>query len=446
MGVDRKAETASLASAGPVQQAPTPGLVLVHDGRGLAHELVPVTAPLSIGRGEEADLQLDDASASRLHARVDRDGATLTIDDLGSTHGVHVNGARVAGRRTLAPGDVVRLGRSLLIAVTAVDRHAALWWPSKEEPLLVGAASAHKALVFAERFAKSGLSLLLLGETGCGKEVVAEVIHRLSGRSGPLVGVNCAALQKDLAESQLFGHRKGAFSGAIEHQQGFFAAADGGTLLLDEVGDLALDVQAKLLRALETRQVTPVGATDGRSVDVRVIAATCQDLSRLVAEGRFRQDLYHRLNGVALWLPPLRDRNEEIALLCARFSRLGLTSAALEALLLEPWPGNVRQLRQQVEASVVRAAARQAAAVDACDLALSEPDSASATRTSRPPEASSEAGQRASRPAPSPDAVVAALGRHDGNVSHAARELGAHRAQLYRVIKEHGIRFDRSRG
>jgi transcriptional regulator of acetoin/glycerol metabolism len=174
-----------------------------------------------------------------------------------------------------------------------------------------------------------------------------------------------------------------------------------------------------------------VGATEVRRVDVRVVAATCQQLQGLVAEGRFRQDLYHRLDGVSLWLPPLRERNEEISLLTSHFSNLTAGPDVLEALLLHPWPGNIRQLRQQLQAAEVRARARGAEQIGLEDLELAQPEEGRRT-----------APQRAGKAAPTLEAVVAALRRSRGNVSRAARELGAHRAQVYRLVKEHGVNFD----
>jgi sigma-54 dependent transcriptional regulator, acetoin dehydrogenase operon transcriptional activator AcoR len=435
--VDRKAATAPIAAAAPAAPRAEPGLVLVYDGRrGLTFQRIRVVTRVGLGRGEEADVRLDDTTASRMHAVVSARGKELTIDDPGSTHGIVKNGERTDGPTRLAAGDVVRLGRSLLVAVDEA-RLPGSPEPAPTAAAMIGGESARRARDFAARFAPTTLSILLLGETGTGKEVMAELVHELSGRKGPLVGVNCAALPRELAESQLFGHRRGAFSGATDDQPGYFVAADGGTLLLDEVGDLSLDTQAKLLRVLETMSVTAVGASQPRRVDVRIVAATCKPIDEQVRRGQFRDDLYHRLNGVSFWLPPLRERNEDVALLVPHFLRsfqLGVDRPdaidpdALEALLLHRWPGNVRELRQCLHAAAVRANARGVQQIATPDLELVP------------------AAEQSEARAPDLDRVLAALKRHGGNVSRAARELEVHRAQIYRVLEENGLRSEQFRG
>lgn len=214
------------------------------------------------------------------------------------------------------------------------------------------------------RAAGTEATVLLLGESGTGKELAARNLHDLSPRhEGPFVAINCGALPGDLLESELFGHVRGAFTGAIKEKEGLFAAAQKGTVFLDEVGDAPPEVQVKLLRVLENRNYTPVGATDPRPTDVRVVAATNQDLARLVGEGRFREDLYYRLHVVPVWMPPLRERVEDIPILAEvflartsrqyRLSRVELSGEALEFLVGHHWPGNVRELANVVEAAAV---------------------------------------------------------------------------------------------
>ena len=421
--VDREAATASIHSQAAERPRPKRGLVMVFDAaRGIVHRVL--TASGTIGRGADADVVLDDPAASRLHARI---SPSLEIADSGSAHGVFVNGVRLQAPRALRGGDVVRLGKTLFVAVDDLEAQEPLSWEIDGRVALVGTAAARRALDLAQRFAGTALSILLLGETGTGKDVLARAIHAASRRDGPLVAVNCAALPKELAESQLFGHRKGAFSGATDHHRGYFVAAHGGSLFLDEVGDLSLEVQAKLLRVIETMEVMPVGAVETVRVDVRLVAATCQDLQKQVELGRFRQDLYHRLRGVALWMPPLRERNEEIPSLVAHFLPDGCDVDALETLLLHAWPGNVRELRQVLQAASVRAHARGAKTIARADLELAPREADDVAR------------------APNVDEVVAALVRHNGNVSRAARDLGAHRAQIYRVLEEHGLRSEQFR-
>jgi transcriptional regulator with GAF, ATPase, and Fis domain len=424
--VDREAATASIHSQAAERPRPKRGLVMVFDGSGIAHRPVPVNGTLRIGRGADADVVLDDPATSRLHASISSSSPSsgLEIADAGSAHGVFVNGMRLQAPRALRGGDVVRLGKTLFVAVDDIEAQEPLAWEIDGRVELVGTAAARRALDLAQRFAGTALSILLLGETGTGKDVLARAVHAASRRDGPLVAVNCAALPKELAESQLFGHKKGAFSGATDHHRGYFVAAHGGSLFLDEVGDLSLEVQAKLLRVIETMEVMPVGAVDTVRVDVRLVAATCQDLQKQVELGRFRQDLYHRLRGVALWMPPLRERNEEIPPLVKHFLTEGSVDVdALETLLLHTWPGNVRELRQVLQAASVRAQARSITRAD-LELAAAEPAAARA---------------------PNVDEVVAALVRHNGNVSRAARDLGAHRAQIYRILEEHGLRSEQFR-
>ncbi len=214
-------------------------------------------------------------------------------------------------------------------------------------------------LALARRVAASNIPVLILGETGVGKERIADVLHAESGRSGPLVAVNCAALPLTLAESELFGHVRGAFTGADGTRRGLIAAASGGSLFLDEVGDLDLTVQAKLLRVLEEGEVRMVGDTRSTPVDIRIIAATCRDLPAAVRERRFRDDLYHRLAGIVLTVPPLRDRQDDILPLACQFlADAGGTGRELpdetaEWLCRRPWLGNVRELRQAVRRAVV---------------------------------------------------------------------------------------------
>jgi two-component system response regulator AtoC len=218
----------------------------------------------------------------------------------------------------------------------------------------------------ARRFARSRLPILIIGETGTGKEVLANRIHHWSPRaSGPLRAINCGALPENLIEAILFGHEKGAFTGAVQSSPGVFEHADGGTLFLDEIGELRLAAQVALLRVLETRRIQPIGGSSEREIDVRIIAATHQDLERHVAEGRFRSDLLYRLNAVTLRIPPLRERTEEIPELVQYFltseeipedaPRL-ISSSALERLFAYPWPGNLRELRNVVEHAAVAAA------------------------------------------------------------------------------------------
>jgi DNA-binding NtrC family response regulator len=314
---------------------------------------------------------------------------------------------------------------------------------------LIGDSPAIREVVkVIRRAGPTDATLLITGESGTGKEVVARALHAESRRRArPFVALNCSALPGDLVESELFGHVRGAFTGADRDREGMFEAADGGTLFLDEVGDLAGPAQAKLLRALEERQVTRLGSNKPVSVDVRVVAATHRPLDRMSADGGFREDLLYRLRVISLHLPPLRERREDVpaialhflAEMAARHGRpvRGLADGARRALLAYDWPGNVRELRNAIERAVVLAEGDQ---IEAGDL---PPQLLESAAPLRPVDAAladlpfAEARERAV------DAferayLQAALERH-GNVSAAARALGLHRQSLQKKLRQLGL-------
>ena len=285
----------------------------------------------------------------------------------------------------------------------------------------------------ARTAARSQSTILITGESGTGKELLARAIHAESQRSdGPFVAISCAALTESLLESELFGHEKGAFTGAVARRKGTFEAADGGTLFLDEIGDISPKLQVDLLRVLETRTFARVGGVDTLTVDVRVVAATNKDLVRAVAAGTFRDDLYYRLNVIPIALPPLRDRREDIPLLVDHFvERItaeqgrhidGVARDAMARLMEYAWPGNVRELRNQVERAIVVAPGPM---LHVDDFKL--PDAAGAA-----PSGSLEDVERAY--------IVKVLDQTQGNVSQAARILDIDRVTLYNKIKKYGLR------
>jgi DNA-binding NtrC family response regulator len=305
-------------------------------------------APLTIGRRTSSApgglwLPLDDSRASREHAQLCLEGKAVRIRDLDSKNGTEVNGRRLLPGESweLADGDVIQAGDSLLLL-----RHEPVVIPDREVPSVVGVSAAmcrlRRAIV---HYAQTTDPVLILGETGTGKGVVAQALHRLSARPGKLVAVNCAAIPETLAESQFFGVQRGAFTGAVEHA-GFFGAAHQGTLFLDEVGDLQRELQPKLLRALETRQVIPVGSARPVTWDVRVVAATNRPLEPKDESPGFREDLYERLAVAVLHLVPLRERREDILLLARHLAGQGFrpSSQLAAALVRFGWPRNVREL------------------------------------------------------------------------------------------------------
>jgi DNA-binding NtrC family response regulator len=305
---------------------------------------------LSLGRGADADVRFDASGVSRLHARLHRQGPIFALEDLSSTNGSFVNGARVQ-HQALSLNDVVRVG-TMVGVVTRLARGSADAAQNRAfgPDLFFGPGLDH-VLQQLESVAKSDLPVVIWGETGVGKERLAQTLHIMSGRTGAYHGLNCAAVPAGLAEAELFGHRRGAYTGADQAGLGHLRAAHEGTLLLDELPDLPLAIQAKLLRTLQEQSVTPVGETRTVPLHVRVVAACHSPLAELVGEKRIRPDLAARLNGLCVEVPPLRLRRIDIALLFRQFlDRYSggrppeFEAELLERLLLYGWPANVREL------------------------------------------------------------------------------------------------------
>jgi two-component system NtrC family response regulator len=290
-----------------------------------------------------------------------------------------------------------------------------------------------------EKIAPTDVTVLLLGESGTGKELLAQAVHKMSGRSGrPFVPINCAAIPETLLESELFGYEKGAFTGALRQNIGRIESADHGTLFLDEIGDVPLPMQVKLLRFLQDQVVERVGGRKPIQVNVRIVCATNQDLDRLMAEGRFREDLYYRLNEVTVRVPPLRERLGDRVVLASFFLRRfaseygrpvrGFSSAALAAINDYPWPGNVRELENRVKRAVVMA---DAALLSPSDLSLSAQE-----------EESQSLGIRAARARAEREVLQLALAQAGSNLSKAAKLLGISRPTLYDLMQQHQIGLD----
>jgi DNA-binding NtrC family response regulator len=330
---------------------------------------------------------------------------------------------------------VTRRSDRLLKESIAVQRHEAF------EGIVGVSPGIRRIIERIRKAARNKLTVLILGETGTGKDLIAEAIHRQSDRaSRALKSVNCAGLNENLLESELFGHVRGAFTGAVSERKGYFVAADGGTLFLDEIGDMPPNMQAKLLRALERREVTPVGSTDVRRVDVRVIAATNADLQRLVEDGKFREDLYYRLNQWIIEVPPLRERREDIPILAdflrQRANRLhaasceGISSEAMGYLAKYFWPGNVRELANVIEALVVECENRQ---IEAEDL----PERIRGSRQMIPASAAGMVGLTMAQVERL--MIERTLQATQGNREQAAKLLGIGTRTLYRKIKEYEL-------
>jgi len=317
---------------------------------------------------------------------------------------------------------------------------------------LIGSGAAmQRVFETIQKVAETDLTVLVRGESGTGKELVAQALHHRSHRrSRPFVAVNCAAISAELVESELFGHEKGAFTGADARRQGRFEAADGGTIFLDEIGDMAPDTQAKVLRVLEERSFERVGGTKPIEVDVRVIAATHRPLEQEVAEGRFREDLYYRLKVIETWLPPLRKRSQDVPALALRFleqvnERLGRdkqrwSEGALAALARHPWPGNVRELRNVVEQAAVLAGGP---VIGEADLRLDgAPANAPADTGAGLAGVPFAEAKRRTVESFERAFLLDALRAHDGNVSRAAEAIGMVRQSLQQKIRELGLRSE----
>jgi len=321
---------------------------------------IDVDREVVIGRHESCHLSLPVPALSRYHARFSRRAGTVTVEDLGSRHGTWVGGERVA-KAELTVGAAVRLA-DVVVAVTVQPRRepAPTGQLGQTEPPYLS-PRMQELRQRLQRIAQTELSVVVLGETGTGKELVARELHQASSRRhAPLRVLNCAAIPTHLIESTLFGHERGAFTGADRARPGVFEEANGGTLFLDEVGELSHAAQAALLRVLESQRLHRVGSNREIPVDVRIIAATHRDLSAMAVRGEFRADMLHRLCVVTLELPPLRERREEIAPLARYFLARGvgarqIDAEALASLEARDWPGNIRELRNVLASAALLA-------------------------------------------------------------------------------------------
>ena len=413
--------------------------VEVIDGpdRGAAH--VSAGDTLTVGTADGNDLVLADDTVSRFHLELARAAAGVRVADCGSTNGTFANGIGVAVA-TVPAGTVLQLGKTRLRIDDGDKRMIELHAGDALAGLRGRSPAMRRVMTRVERAAASDVSVLVVGESGTGKELVARGLHVLGRRaSGPFVAVDCGALSPGLVASELFGHERGAFTGADRRHVGAFERAHGGTLFLDEIGELPTALQASLLGALERRTIRRVGGTEDIPIDVRVASATHRDLRAAVNSGAFRLDLYYRLAIVTLRIPPLRERAEDLELLVGHFLREAGYAGALEdvfppstlrALAGHHWPGNVRELRNLVEATL---AMGEPPAIEADVAGVADPIERVLARGYR--EARQELLQEFEA-----RYLAALLERCEGNISRAAREAGMDRSHLAELLQRHKLR------
>ena len=388
-----------------------------------------------LGSSAGVDLQVHDRTVSRLHAELAPRPDGLYVQDLDSSNGTFIEGVRVGVAR-LASGQRLRVGTTSFLLETEEPISRESLWPSDRYGPLIGRSEVMRDLFRRiARIAATESTVLLQGETGTGKELVASAIHDASGRgTGPFVVVDCASLPANLLEGELFGHVKGAFTGASSERPGAIEAASGGTLFLDEIGELPLSMQPSLLRVLESRKIRRLGETRMRDVDLRVVAATHRDLRAMVNEGTFREDLYFRLAVIPLFLPPLRDRQDDIPLLVQRFLPAGATlpAAVMEQLSRRAWQGNVRELRNWVERIVALGPA-----------ALDLPDATTPPSKGSLPKVDLDEPFKAQRERwlthLEREYVAGLLDRHHGEVTAAADAAGLDKSYIHRLARKHRL-------
>jgi transcriptional regulator with PAS, ATPase and Fis domain len=410
-----------------------PGVVLVFGPSGPTMIAARVSNDgLELGRASFGGALENDDRVSRNHVHVTRSGDAFLVEDAGSRNGTRLGGEALERPSVAAHGAIVRFGRSIVVLVNDV-RPFEQPRPVDDDTMIVGPTvrAAHAAVKLA---AGESPTLLLHGESGSGKELAAKLFHDASGRTGPLVAVNCAAIPAGLAERLLFGAKKGAYSGA-DDADGYVQSAHDGTLFLDEVAELDAAVQSKLLRAIETHEALPLGASKPRKVDVRFVFATHKDLRGEAQRGAFRQDLYYRIARPLVNLPALRDRKEDVPWLVARAviarqrgadsdAELRVHPSLVEACLLRTWPGNVRELVAEVKQAALRAKSAGRDEVTSAELG----DDAGRSLVPESP-------RKVDAESPDDARIARVLADVGGNVTRAAKTLGMHRTQLRRWME-----------
>jgi DNA-binding NtrC family response regulator len=434
---------------------------LVTQVGGRAREHLFDKGAITIGAMEDNDLVVSDDTVSRYHCKIVQEDTSYLLVDLGSTNGTFINRVRIK-EAYLKPGCTIGLGNTEVKFHAADEKVEIL--PSRKEKLgrMVGKHVKMRELyTVLEKIAPTATTVVIEGETGTGKEVVAQTIHDLSTRSaGPIMVFDCGAVPDNLIESELFGHEKGSFTGAIMTRQGLFEMAHGGTLFLDELGELPLDLQPKLLRALEQREIRRVGSNKPIKVDVRIIAATNRNLEDEVRGGRFRQDLFYRLSVVRVMLPPLRERIDDLQILIKHFLAeapynrkpdgsqkvTGVSRASMDFLTTYKWPGNVRELVNTIERAVSFAEGELVEPRDLPETVRGEESAPRRHGSSGPLSVGAADVDATFKDAKERwvstferDYILTLLKKNKGNISHAAREADIDRKYFRKLMKKYGI-------
>ncbi len=434
--------------------------LVVVEGSSKGRKLDLKDKRVTVGKKEDNDLMVEDRAVSRTHYEIVPSEDSFVLRDLESTNGTFINETKVR-EAYLAPGDIIRIGNSR-IEFLAFDEKVQVE-PSESTTFgrLLGRSRRMRQIFgLLERISPTSATVIIEGETGVGKEVVAQSIHDNSDRADkPFIVFDCSAVADNLIESELFGHMKGSFTGALATRKGAFEAANGGTIFLDEIGELSMDLQPKLLRALEQRQVKKVGSNDTVNIDVRVLCATNRNLRKEVADGNFREDLYYRLSVVKLYIPPLRERPDDIELLIERFLTEGhfnknsdgtlrvnrVEDDALKMLTRYQWPGNVRELANVMERVVPLVPGDS---IKGQDLAyvFQEIEREEDEVTEKLPEIDlglpfKEAKQKIVETFER-DYLASLLRRNNYNISKTAREAGIDRKHIRNLLKKYGILGD----
>jgi DNA-binding NtrC family response regulator len=405
---------------GPVPLAVDEVHLVVLEGYGQGREIPCGLQPVRIGSARDNDLVLLDPAVSRHHAVVRPEGGRFLLTDLGSTNGTHLGDVQVR-EAFLKPGQLIRVGPCILQLALRPRRAQLPLATTTTFGLLQGASPSMRQLFTVLSWvAPASVTLLISGPTGSGKELVARSIHQEGSRkTGPFATLDCGAVDKELISSEIFGHEAGAFTGAAGLRRGIFEQASGGTVFIDEIGELPLELQPKLLRVLEMREIRRLGGNATIPVDVRVVAASHRDLEAMVEQGSFREDLYYRLAQVKVRMPDLNERIDDLPLLAGLFAKEvscpGITPDAISMLMGLRYPGNIRQLRNIITRAAVFA---RGSAIDAEHLSLLGDDVMGLTsaRTVKEPVQAQPADER--------ERILAALKNNDYNLTHTARELG----------------------